>query len=46
MGVAGGDGKGVIIRGGEIIKTCREDEIEDELMREVESIIAERELLD
>jgi len=44
VGVAGGDGKGVIIRGGEIVKTCREDEIEDELMREVESIIAERDL--
>ncbi len=45
VGVAGGDGKGVIIREGEIVKTCREDEIEDELMREVESIIAERDLL-
>jgi len=42
VGVAGGDGKGVIFRRGEIVKTCAEEDIEDELMREVESLLKER----
>lgn len=42
IGVAGGLGKGVIVRGGEIIKTCREDEIEDTLMREIDLLMNER----
>lgn len=42
VGVAGGDGKGVIFRGGRIVKTCQESEIEDELMREVNTLIEER----
>lgn len=39
IGIAGGDGKGVIIKKGEIIKTCREDELEDEFMREIEKML-------
>ena len=42
VGVAGGAGKGVIIVKGEIAATCREEEIEDELMRQIERIVAER----
>ena len=42
IGVAGGDGKGVIFREGEIVKTCREDEIEDELMSAVKSFLKEK----
>jgi len=38
IGIAGGNGKGMIIRKGEIIRTCREDELEDELMKEIESM--------
>lgn len=41
VGVAGGKGKGMIIRGGEIVKTCAENEIENELMKEIESFIKE-----
>src|SRR3989338_5648816 len=32
IGIAGGNGKGVIIRKGEIVRTCKEEELEDELM--------------
>ena len=39
VGIAGGDGKGVIIREGQIIRTCKEDQLEDELVKEIESII-------
>lgn len=39
IGVACGAGKGTIMRKGEIVCTCREDEIEDALMREVEKNI-------
>lgn len=42
IGVAGGDGKGMIIRKGEVVRTCDEKDIEDELMKEIESF--EREL--
>lgn len=42
VGVAGGSGKGVIIRGGEIVKTCREEEIEEELMKQIETLIVNR----
>ena len=42
IGIAGGAGKGMIIRQGEIVKTCREEELEDELMKEVLQLIAER----
>jgi (E)-4-hydroxy-3-methylbut-2-enyl-diphosphate synthase len=40
VGIAGGNGKGVIIRKGEIVKTCKENELEDELVKEVERICA------
>ncbi len=43
VGVAGGAGKGMIIVKGEVVKSCREDEIEDELMREIEKIVENRE---
>lgn len=43
IGVAGGGGKGMIIRGGEVVKTCREDEIENELMRHIEIMLKEQE---
>ncbi|PIR17344.1 MAG: 4-hydroxy-3-methylbut-2-en-1-yl diphosphate synthase [Deltaproteobacteria bacterium CG11_big_fil_rev_8_21_14_0_20_49_13] len=36
IGIAGGNGKGVIIRKGEIVRTCKEEELEEELMKEVE----------
>ncbi|MFH1873922.1 MAG: flavodoxin-dependent (E)-4-hydroxy-3-methylbut-2-enyl-diphosphate synthase [Pseudomonadota bacterium] len=39
IGVAGGNGKGMIMRQGKIIRTCREDEIEDELIKEIDKII-------
>jgi len=39
IGIAGGNGKGVIIRKGVIVRTCKEEELEDELMKEVEKII-------
>jgi (E)-4-hydroxy-3-methylbut-2-enyl-diphosphate synthase len=42
IGIAGGNGKGVIIRGGEIIRTCKEEELEEELMREIENIVSLR----
>lgn len=35
IGIAGGDGKGIIIRKGQIIRTCREDQLEEELMKEI-----------
>ncbi|MFH1830603.1 MAG: flavodoxin-dependent (E)-4-hydroxy-3-methylbut-2-enyl-diphosphate synthase, partial [Pseudomonadota bacterium] len=42
VGVAGGRGKGAIIRGGQIVRTCTEDKLEDELMKEIESLIQSR----
>lgn len=39
IGVAGGDGKGMIIRGGKVVRTCLESEIEDELMKEIEACL-------
>jgi len=38
IGIAGGNGKGVIIKRGEIVKTCLEDELEDELIKEIEAM--------
>lgn len=35
IGIAGGDGKGVIFRKGEVVRTCKEEELEEELMKEV-----------
>ena len=42
VGIAGGDGKGVVIRGGEIIRTCPEKDLADELMKEIESLVKRR----
>lgn len=42
IGVAGGNGKGIIIRKGEVIKTCSEEVIEEELMGEIEKLLAKR----
>ncbi len=42
VGVAGGKGKGMIFRQGETVKSCREEELEDELMREIETLLKER----
>lgn len=40
IGIAGGNGKGVIIRKGEIIRTCKEEELEEELMKEIDKLCA------
>ncbi len=42
IGIAGGDGKGVIIRGGEIVKTCTESALEEEFMRELQKLLEGR----
>ncbi|MFH0798680.1 MAG: flavodoxin-dependent (E)-4-hydroxy-3-methylbut-2-enyl-diphosphate synthase [Pseudomonadota bacterium] len=42
VGIAGGAGKGMIIRGGEIVRTCRESQLEGELMKEIEDILKTR----
>lgn len=39
VGVAGGSGKGMIIRAGKVVRTCAEGEIEDELVKEIEDIL-------
>jgi (E)-4-hydroxy-3-methylbut-2-enyl-diphosphate synthase len=39
VGIAGGDGKGVIIRKGEIVRTCKEEELEEELMKEINKLL-------
>lgn len=38
IGIAGGNGKGMVFRNGEVVKTCREDELEDELMKQIENM--------
>lgn len=38
IGVAGGDGCGLIFRHGEILRKVKEDEIVDELLKEIESL--------
>jgi len=40
IGIAGGNGKGVIIRKGVVVRTCKEEELEDELMKEIEKIVS------
>jgi len=42
IGIAGGNGKGMIIRKGEIVRTCKEEDLEEELMREVDKIMSLR----
>ncbi len=41
VGVAGGKGKGAIIRGGKVLRTVPEADIEDELMKEIELLLAQ-----
>ncbi len=41
VGIAGGKGKGVIFRRGEVVKICREEELEDALMEEIERLLRE-----
>lgn len=41
IGIAGGNGKGVIIKKGEIIRTCKEEDLEEELMKEINKLIAD-----
>ena len=38
IGVAGGDGCGVIFKNGEVLKKVNEDEIVEELLKEIEKI--------
>lgn len=40
VGIAGGKGKGVIFRFGEIVKTCPEEELEEALINEVEKMVS------
>lgn len=42
VGVAGGHGKGVVFRNGEIVATCSESELEATLMGEIDKIIAQK----
>lgn len=41
VGIAGGKGKGVIFRKGQVVKVCREDELEEALMAEIEGLLHE-----
>ena len=38
IGIAGGKGQGVIIKKGEIVRTCKEEELEEELLKEIEKM--------
>ncbi|MBU4484522.1 MAG: flavodoxin-dependent (E)-4-hydroxy-3-methylbut-2-enyl-diphosphate synthase [Syntrophaceae bacterium] len=39
IGIAGGKGKGFVIKKGEIIKTCKEEDLLDELMKEIDKMV-------
>jgi (E)-4-hydroxy-3-methylbut-2-enyl-diphosphate synthase len=41
IGIAGGKGRGVIFRKGEVVRTCNEDEFFEALVEEGERVIAE-----
>jgi len=43
VGLAGGKGRGVIFRKGEVIKTVPEDQFLDAVLKEVASLLPERE---
>ncbi|HLZ60689.1 MAG TPA: flavodoxin-dependent (E)-4-hydroxy-3-methylbut-2-enyl-diphosphate synthase [Ktedonosporobacter sp.] len=45
VGLAGGKGKGVIFRKGEVVKTVPEDQFLDAVLKEVASLLPEREAL-
>ena len=38
IGIAGGDGVGLIFKKGEVLRKVREDEIVDELMKEIDKL--------
>lgn len=38
IGIAGGNGEGIIFKKGQIIKKCKEEDLVDELMREIETL--------
>jgi (E)-4-hydroxy-3-methylbut-2-enyl-diphosphate synthase len=42
VGIAGGDGKGILIRKGEIVRTVPESELEKALLDEIESLTGEK----
>ncbi|MBU8933950.1 MAG: flavodoxin-dependent (E)-4-hydroxy-3-methylbut-2-enyl-diphosphate synthase [candidate division Zixibacteria bacterium] len=42
VGIAGGDGKGIVIKQGEIVRTVSETELERELLKEIEAITGEK----
>ena len=42
VGIAGGDGKGILIKKGEIVKRMSEEELENSLLDEIESITGEK----
>ena len=44
VGVAGGNGDGIIFRKGEVVRKVKEDELLSELFKEIDAIIAERQL--
>lgn len=43
IGIAGGNGKGVIYKKGEVFKVLPEENLQEELLKEIENIIKERE---
>ena len=42
VGIAGGDGKGILIKKGEIVKRMNEEELENVLLDEIESMTGEK----
>jgi (E)-4-hydroxy-3-methylbut-2-enyl-diphosphate synthase len=42
IGIAGGKGVGIIIKGGKVVKKCSEAELEDELIKEIEEMVQKR----
>lgn len=42
VGVAGGNGEGLIFRNGEIVRKVKEDELFEELMKEIDTIMEEK----
>ncbi|MFH2050390.1 MAG: flavodoxin-dependent (E)-4-hydroxy-3-methylbut-2-enyl-diphosphate synthase, partial [bacterium] len=42
VGIAGGDGKGILIKKGKIVKTVNEDELEQALLDEIEEMTGEK----
>ena len=42
VGVAGGNGRGAVFRGGQVVRTCDEADLEKVLMEEVDRLLVER----